>query len=219
MNTRERIILASLDLFNEKGERNVTTNHIAADLGISPGNLYYHFRNKTDIIYEIFLQYQLLVDHYLQIPDERPLTVGDQFEYLEAVFDGLWSYRFFHRDLEHYLDSDPRLQEDYRRFTVRCVDSISKILLSLERSGILNPLGDAVRRTFPLNVWLLVTSWMSFLKTAVGQDVHLIRKESLKHGIYQVISLELPFLHPDYYDEVVRAQEAFKPVLLESLSQ
>ncbi|OZG75480.1 TetR family transcriptional regulator [Hahella sp. CCB-MM4] len=219
MNTRERIILASLDLFNEKGERNVTTNHIAADLGISPGNLYYHFRNKTDIIYEIFLQYQLLVDHYLQIPDDRPLTIQDQFEYLEAVFDGLWSYRFFHRDLEHYLDSDIRLQEDYRQFTVRCIDSIAKILGSLERAGILKSLGDETRRTFSLNVWLLVTSWMSFLKTAVGQDVHLIRKETLKHGIYQVISLELPFLHPDYYDDVVKAQELFKPSLLDSLSK
>ncbi len=218
MNTRERIILASLDLFNEKGERNVTTNHIAANLGISPGNLYYHFRNKTDIIYEIFLQYQLLVDHYLQIPDERLMTVADQFDYLEAVFDGLWSYRFFHRDLEHYLDSDTRLQEDYRQFTVRCINSIGKILASLERAGILKPLGEEMRCTFSLNVWLLVTSWMSFLKTAVGQDVHLIRKESLKHGIYQVISLELPFLNPEYYDDVVRAQEEFRPSLLGALS-
>ncbi len=217
MNTREKIILASLDLFNEKGERNITTNHIAADLGISPGNLYYHFRNKTDIIYEIFLQYQLLVDHYLEIPEDRLLTVEDQFYYLEAVFDGLWSYRFFHRDLEHYLDSDPRLQEDYRKFTVRCIKSIHKILLSLEKAGIFRPMTDSMRCTFSLNVWLLVTSWMSYLKTAVGQDVHLIRKETLKHGIYQVISLEVPFLNPEYYDEVVRNQAAFKPVMLDSI--
>src|SRR5690554_2699939 len=111
MKTRDKIILASLDLFNERGERNVTTNHIAAHLNISPGNLYYHFRSKTDIIYEIFLQYQLMVDHYLQLPQGRQLTLEDKIYYLESVFDGLWSYRFFHRDLEHYLDSDERLRD------------------------------------------------------------------------------------------------------------
>ncbi|MGE8356801.1 MAG: TetR/AcrR family transcriptional regulator [Microvirgula sp.] len=55
--TYDRIVSESLALFNEHGERTITTNHIAAHLGISPGNLYYHFRNKEEIVYQIFLQY------------------------------------------------------------------------------------------------------------------------------------------------------------------
>ena len=57
VNTYTRIINASLALFNEEGERNISTNHIAAHLGISPGNLYYHFRNKDEIIVQLFKRY------------------------------------------------------------------------------------------------------------------------------------------------------------------
>ena len=72
--TRDRIIEASLALFNAQGERNVTTNHIAAHLGISPGNLYYHFRNKQAIIAELFAQYESRVDAFLRRPEGRAKT-------------------------------------------------------------------------------------------------------------------------------------------------
>ncbi|HEZ1210051.1 TPA: TetR/AcrR family transcriptional regulator, partial [Neisseria meningitidis] len=65
INTYTRIIDASLALFNEEGERNISTNHIAAHLGISPGNLYYHFRNKDEIIVQLFKRYSEALLEYL----------------------------------------------------------------------------------------------------------------------------------------------------------
>ena len=92
--TRDRIVEASLELFNAQGERSITTNHIAAHLGMSPGNLYYHFRNKQAIIAELFAQYEDRVDAFLRLPEGRALTVGDKTFYLQALLAAMWHYRF-----------------------------------------------------------------------------------------------------------------------------
>ncbi len=95
LSTRQRIVQTALELFNQQGERQVTTNHIAAHLGISPGNLYYHFRNKQTIVLELFSQYEQLVDQFLQRPQDRVMTVADKAFLLEALLTALWGYRFF----------------------------------------------------------------------------------------------------------------------------
>lgn len=209
-------MLSSLDLFNEQGERNVTTNHIAAHLAISPGNLYYHFRNKSDIIYEIFQEYEKLVDFYLDIPDNRPMTLDDMTFYLESVFDGLWSYRFFHRDLEYLLDRDQRLRSDYREFTNRCLAAISRIFEKLAESGIIEPQPESLRSAMSLNVWMVITNWMAFLKTAhAAQASASLTLRELKQGIYQVLTLEIPYLMPAYREQVMDLRERYRPTMPE----
>ena len=52
--TAERILASALGLFNRFGEPNVATTMVAADLGISPGNLYYHYPGKEDRLYRPF---------------------------------------------------------------------------------------------------------------------------------------------------------------------
>ena len=220
MKTRDKILLSSLELFNERGERNVTTNHIAAHLAISPGNLYYHFRNKSDIIYEIFLEYEKLVDFYLDIPESRPISLDDLTFYLESVFDGLWSYRFFHRDLEYLLDSDRRLREDYREFTNRCLTSISRIFEKLAEAEIIQAQADDLRSAMSLNVWLVITNWMAYLKTAhASEDDGSLTLTHLKQGIYQVLTLEVPYLMPGYRERVMILREKYRPELPETTGQ
>jgi AcrR family transcriptional regulator len=193
MKTKDRIILAGLDLFNEQGERNVSTNHIAAHLNMSPGNLYYHFRNKSEIIYQIFKSYELLVDTYLHVPPKRAISLSDLIAYLDSVFNGLWAYRFFHRDLEHLLDSDALLRSEYRVFTLRCIDGIQSIIAALEQSELFAAQRDQDRESKALNVWLLVTNWMTFLKSMHhDQSAPATQRDAIRHGVYQVLDFIVP---------------------------
>lgn len=85
--TRERILDISLAMFNDRGEPNVTTNHIADELEISPGNLYYHFRNKEDIVENLFARYEEKIDRVMVAPDERLPNLEDIWLQLHLAFE------------------------------------------------------------------------------------------------------------------------------------
>ena len=210
MNTKERIIEAALILFNDKGERNVTTNHIAAALGISPGNLYYHFRNKSEIVYEIYLEYELLVDKTLELPVDKRLTIQDKANYLEAIFEGMWVFRFLHRDLAYFLESDEHLRSRYTQFSQRCLDNISNIYHALKTADLIE-ISTTEIRSLALNSWLVATSWATYLRTAsvTHELADQITRDRLRQGIFQVFALERPYLKEHIKNDVEKIQFSF----------
>ncbi len=208
MKTRDKILEASLQLFNDHGERNITTNHIAAHLGISPGNLYYHFKNKSQIIYDIYLNYEKLVDKYLTLPEGRPLEINDKVVYLSAAFQGLWDYRFLHRDLQHLLQSDPELQKRYNIFFKRCLDQVTKIYFGLRDANVIVASDEDIR-ALALNTWIIVTSWFGFLHTNLLNESQKESRELLNAGIHQIFSLERPYLTAEYIEPVEKLVQKF----------
>ena len=134
--TKERILNTSLALFNREGERNVTTNHIAEALGISPGNLYYHFRNKGTIVAALFERYSQNLLALLEAP-QGPLTWTIKTHYFEGLLASMWQYRFFHRDLTHFLHADPALAARYQAFVEVVLERGLVIYWELRSSGII----------------------------------------------------------------------------------
>jgi AcrR family transcriptional regulator len=211
MKTRDRILAAALELFNQKYERKVTTNHIASHLKISPGNLYYHFKNKQEIIYELFLQYEERIDTSLAVPTERKLTIEDKHNYLQNVFQGIWEFRFIHRDMEHLISGEDRLHARYRGLFRRCQKNTEAIYQSLSEANIIT-IEQRDVEGLALNAWIVVTSWFSFLQSSLhtGSNEN-ITLDMLRGGIYQVFQLERPYLSDEYRERVEAMQEAFIP--------
>lgn len=217
MKTRDRIVQTSLELFNQLGERNISTNHIAAHMEISPGNLYYHFANKQEIIAVLFTQYEEQVDSFLRPPEGRMATVEDKRFYLKELLAAMWNYRFLHRDLEHLLDSDQELASRYRRFSQRCLLQGQAIYRGFVEAGIVAM--DAVQiESLTLNAWIVLTSWVRFLCTTREHSAHL-SEEAFKRGVYQVLVLELGFVTAQARPAVDALCEEFYVSLNKALEQ
>ena len=193
--TRERILDTALVLFNRHGERRVTTNHIAAELGISPGNLYYHFRNKTGIVFDLFQRYEASVEAFLRVPPDRALTWQDKMGYLEAILRNMWETRFFHRELAHLLDADEQLRRRYADFARRSLDQGLQVYRGLRRSGLMEA-GDEELEALVVNTWVLAASWTGFIHALVpGEQLdEELDRTLLRQGIYQILCLEAPYL-------------------------
>ena len=94
--TRDRLLEASLVLFNERGFGAVTTASIAEKSGVLEGSLWYHFRTKKDILAaHIELLQQVFEDANLDADATDPETI---IAGIFASYDVIWDFRYILRD-------------------------------------------------------------------------------------------------------------------------
>ena len=187
--TRQRILDASLSMFNAQGEPNVTTNHIADELEISPGNLYYHFRNKDDIIEQLFGGYEQRMDAALSAPEGRLPGLEDVWLQLHLVFECIWDYRFLYRDLVDILTRNRRLRLRFARILKRADEQAHQVMRGLVQAGVMRASADEVDAA-ATNILVIATFWLNYAAARGDKD----ERTSIRDGIVQVMMLIAPFL-------------------------
>ena len=107
--TAERILGVTLELFNRFGEPNVSTTLISSELNISPGNLYYHFPAKDELVNALFTRYETALNELLSAAPGVH-DVEDAWFFMHTLFELVWQYRFLYRDLNDLLSKNRRLE-------------------------------------------------------------------------------------------------------------
>jgi AcrR family transcriptional regulator len=205
MKTRERIVHVSLELFNTYGEPNVTTLQIADELDISPGNLYYHYKNKAEILLELFSRYEHEIKNLLDVPPDADFNLEDYWLFLHLIFECIAKYRFLYKDLVNILQRYDKLRHKFKKILRQKNESSRKICLSLQSQEVL--LVNAEELTILCeNIVLISTYWPSYdMLNHIGTDKDI----DLAKGIYQVMSLVSSHLRAEEKDMVVAMAQQY----------
>ncbi len=164
IDTKSRIKNSAIRLFNEKEALSITTNHIAKDAGISPGNLYYHFKNKEEIITSIYMdlskEFEEINGFENIFLSSNPIkTLHNNFEQLTNIF---YKYRFLLRDSMVLIALYPSLKEVFIRNQERRIAQIKGVLEFLVKNHILEFEENINLEKRAKMHWFITAFWQSF---------------------------------------------------------
>lgn len=193
--TRDRVLSSALELFNENGTAAVSTNHVAARAGVSPGNLYYWFGDKDEIIRELYAQF---VSAYERLwgaggsdPHKVPLELTPD-EALARLAEGAVltrRYAFLSRDLLGLLHADPVLAAEYRAVRARRIVGFTALANAWRTRGVIRQVDDQTVADLVRALWIVAESWLAFAEI---DGVH----PGAEHGTRLLRVVLEPYLTP-----------------------
>lgn len=193
--TAERILSTALGLFNRFGEPNVATTLIASDMGISPGNLFYHFPSKELLVNALFDAFEERMFHLLPAAaDVKDLEHA--WFFMHSVFELIWEHRFIYRDLNDLLSKNRHLESHVKEVLQRQQQAFEQLLKGLQANGLLAQT-DSEHNSCATHMVVMLTWWLSY--EYVQDPRHAMEdnnaNRSALRGAQQVLGVLLPYLH------------------------
>ena len=167
MSKKELILETALELFNATNTQSATTNHIAKAMGISPGNLHYHYKNREEIVRILYTR--MRKESILSVED-LPKSLDELHKHEKVLIEIQWKYRFFFKELLSLFSRDKELEELYIKDNLAHRVRIRKVMSNLMENEELSVLDE---ETLDFLVDSISLSWQfydSFLHT-IGQEV------------------------------------------------
>lgn len=187
MSTRELILDVALVLLNERGESIVTSVDLANEMNISPGNLYYHFKGKEQVVEELYAQFHARL--ILTLQEVAKQAYGDSKDTLAGlcvISDVLQQFKFFSQDLRGIHERYPSLRT-----------SLGKLISLLNQTlvALIKLVMDSSKVTDSSNAAPLLASNIMYTLLNFGGYDALLEERMIKSSIEEHLYLHfLPFI-------------------------
>lgn len=204
--THELILSTSLALFNDLGEPNVTTNLIADEAEISPGNLYYHFRHKQDIVQALFNLFAQELVPLIDLTGEQGIDPESLWFRLHVIFELKGRYRFVYRNISDISLRMPDIEKALRALFLRERKAVTALLQGLAEAGVLeaSPMQRAMLRD---QLMMTLTYWIPFADIFDPRGAE--DGSAQVRAIARTFLLALPYLEQPWRDETERLAAAY----------
>ncbi len=207
--TAERILEVALALFNRFGEPNVSTTLIAGELGISPGNLYYHYPAKESLLNALFDRYAQAT-HALLGTADGVADVEDAWFFLHSLFERIWEYRFVYRDLADLMTNSRQLETQFKSLLQAKTQAMRALLAGMAHSGAL-AIDPRLRESTATSMVVLLTYWLGY--EYVRDPRHALEpaaaQSAMLRGAAHVLHLLAPYLVAAQREHLLSLADAY----------
>jgi len=207
--TAERILEITLALFNRFGEPNVSTTLISAELNISPGNLYYHYPAKDELINALFDRFERALNDLLNAGDDVR-NVEDAWFFMHTLFELIWEYRFLYRDLNDLLSKNRRLETHFQSILKNKTRAVKALLDGMRRGGALQ-IDSREMEVTATSMVVVLTYWLSF--AYVRDPRNALEpgnaQAALLRGAQHVLNLMTPYLESGQKAHLLKLSDAY----------
>src|SRR5919198_2070808 len=141
--SRKQLMAAAIDCFARLGYQGTTIDRIARDAGVTKGAVYYHFRDKEELLFETVKD--RIGGFEQQVLEKVKVTPApDALTRLREVVDAC----FFHATVSNHrrfimtlmieaLDTNPRLSREFRDILRRMRTFVTTVILRGQQKGTL----------------------------------------------------------------------------------
>lgn len=190
--TRNRILATALSLFNDEGIAKTSVNRIAADLGISSGNLYYHFKTKEQIAEWLVRRFQERIQA-ITTTSGQVIALDDLWLVLHLALETIQQYRFIYRDVDFLTRASPRIAHRLQQITVQGIAGTERICAELAKAAVIRASTEDVA-DLAVQMVLTATCWYTFARVWPSGSADT---DPAGRAAYHVLTLLTPYLTGD----------------------